>query len=216
MTLFTSREMRRAVLTVVENNAGTLRELRLGSPAQPAYLAELLGAAPTLQTLHAGVERCSPEEALAMLRNEPPYGPLRLHTLVVAPPREPHLIDNAAVMEIAAALPAHASLRNFVLVGADQTSGAAFDLLVDAALAVRLTSLSLQKCFSPAPALARLLRGGVLTHLDLGMCVDVLETSEAAAVLAAALHDTATLTSLTLTRVGLWEAHVPGAALLGR
>jgi hypothetical protein len=67
---------------VVQANRGTLRELHTAGLTSVADLEVLLQAAPGLRTLSAG-SRCGLERALPLLRNEPPYGPLRLHTLTV-------------------------------------------------------------------------------------------------------------------------------------
>jgi hypothetical protein len=208
-----------ALLAVLRANSGTLRQLRTGSfmsignEVTPADLAALLRAAPALRELSADV--CSEaEQAPAMLRNEPPYGPLRLRTLSMPMQRA----DHAATAAVFAALPAHKSLRSLVLANARLQSEAACAALVDAALAARLPSLELMWCaLSPAfaSALARLLRAGTLTGLLLNMCRGLLEAPAATAALASALEENMTLTSLKLTAVvGLWEAHLPSAVLL--
>jgi hypothetical protein len=71
------------LLQVITANAATLRELHMG-PGQRSNegLAALLRAAPALRELSANVF-CTPEVAPALLRNEPPFGPLRMHTLCV-------------------------------------------------------------------------------------------------------------------------------------
>jgi hypothetical protein len=205
-----------ALLAVLRANAGTLRQLRTGRfangvEATPATLAALLRAAPALRELSTFVS-CAPEQAPALLRNEPPYGPLRLRTMSVR-----MYADDAAATALFAALPAHASLRCLVLVSARLQSEAVCAALVDAALAVRLPSLELlDATASPAlaSALALLLRGGTLTRLRLFECRGWLEAPAATAALASALEENTTLTSLQLTAVGLWQAHLPGAVLL--
>jgi hypothetical protein len=204
------------LLAVVTSNAGTLRELRLRSPLYNVdNLTQLLHAAPGLRALHASAY-CSPERALSLLRNEPPYGPLRLHRLRV----EAEAKDEAGLLALAAALPAHASLRELELRSSGREplqSDAACSTLLDAALAARLTSFSLIRCAlspAPVPALVRLLGGGALTQLTLCACAELLDEPAAVASLAAALRDNVTLTSLRLAHMGLWRARLPGAALL--
>jgi hypothetical protein len=204
-----------ALLEMVTANAGTLRELRTG----PIYgstdeLAALLRAAPALCELFASAS-CTPEQASALLRNEPPYEPLRMRSLLVMIEEDD---DDASVLELAAALPAHASLRCLTHCRARLTSAVECDALVDAALAVQLQTLELRQCAlapASAPALARLLGGGTLTRLELSQRPGLLDEPASAAVLAAALRASTTLTSLTLSGMGLWRAHTPGAVLLG-
>jgi hypothetical protein len=79
------------------------------------------------------------------------------------------------------------------------------------------TMLDLCDCaFAPAsaPALARLLGGGTLTRLVLCMCRGLLDDPASAALLAAALQASTTLTSLRLDGMDMWSAHAPGAVLL--
>jgi hypothetical protein len=140
-----------ALLEVVTANAGTLRELRTG----PIYgstdeLAALLRAAPALCELSASAV-CSPEQAAALLRNDPPFGPLRMHTLCV---RHGDADGDASVLELAAAMPAHASLRSLELSRVNLQSDAECGALVDAALAVQLQSLELMVCRLQAVACA--------------------------------------------------------------
>jgi hypothetical protein len=71
-----------ALLEVVQANGGTLRELHTPGLTSVVDLEALLRAAPALCTL-AARSYCSPEQAIAQLRNEPPYGPLRLLTMTV-------------------------------------------------------------------------------------------------------------------------------------
>ncbi len=176
-----------ALLAVLRANAGTLRQLRTGRFANSAKvirtrdLKAMLRAAPALRELSAKVF-CIAEQAPALLRNEPPYGPLRLRTMSV----RMHQADDAATAALAAALPSHASLRCLELRGAGLQSEAACAALMDAALAARLPSLELTDATaSPAlvSALAWLLRGGTLTGLRLYACDDLLEEPAATVAL---------------------------------
>jgi hypothetical protein len=75
-----------ALLAVVTANAGALTELRAwhvgGVSAEQAEA--LLGAAPALRVYHADVTRVPAAATGRMLRNEPPFGPLRMHELFVS------------------------------------------------------------------------------------------------------------------------------------
>ncbi len=125
---------------MVAANGSTLRELRtdLRCPASDFHVAEgsvslpaLLRAAPALRVLSASAE-CSVDEAPALLRNEPPYGPLQMHTLAVD--TMPAHGAEAPLLALAAALPAHTALRSLKLTGARTENDAAFGTLVDSAL----------------------------------------------------------------------------------
>ena len=211
-----------AVLQVVQTNAGTLRELRVGAYSTTVLddtLTPLLRAAPELRVLSADIY-CHVDQAPALLRNEPPYAPLRLHSLHVTPPG--HHNDNAGhvalLLALAAALPAHASLRSLSMVYTNLESSAACDALVDALLAARLRSLELSSCHTSCAtvtALARLLRDGTLTELRLGAGEGLLDEAHSVADFAAALHANTTLTTLALTNLDLWKrVHHPGSVLL--
>ncbi len=123
------------LLEVVRANAGTLHELHVGGwfGGWQDALLPLLRAAPRLHALSAPVE-CDETEALALLRNEPPFGPLRLQTLSV----DCDEVDDTLVREIVAALPAHASLRGLKRCAAalerDDTCGALVDAVLEAQL----------------------------------------------------------------------------------
>ena len=207
-----------ALLEVVKANAGALQELRMWPCL--AYIGNLLNvlrAAPALRVLSLRVI-CGVDIAPDMLRNEPPYGPLRLETLEVLPP---NLSDDpmtvASVMALIEALPAHAALRGLRIVNAPLEDDATCGALVDAALSLQLPELALVECATSAAtasALARLLRGGALTELRLKECSGVLDEAASTAELAAALRESKTLTSLSLAQMGLWRPSVPGAALL--
>jgi hypothetical protein len=200
------------LLQVITANAGTLRELHTGpGPCNVDGLAVLLRAAPALRTLSAGCV-CETGQAPALLRNAPPYGPLRLHKLFASLAYDAD--GDASTLELAAALPAHVSLRSLTLRLARLQSDAVCGALVDA---VQLQSLEFWGCaFAPAsaPALARLLGGGTLSELAVRWCRGLLDEPASDATLAAALQASTTLTSLRLDGMGLWRAHAPGAVLL--
>jgi hypothetical protein len=63
--------------SVVAANAASLRELRLSRVSELAELQTLLHAAPALQAVEAEVW-CDCTTALRVLRNEPPFGPMRM------------------------------------------------------------------------------------------------------------------------------------------
>ena len=176
---------------------------------QPNLVERLLHNAPQLQTLYLTAV-CTDDTALAMARSEQPFGSVQLLGLSVLVEANRPSVE-AKILALAAALPAHRSLRELHLAG-DRfpnrrrvilTGAAVSGALVDAALAVQLSTLILSDCqLSAAFAveLARLLGGSALTTLTLCRCVGLLHTAASAAVLAAALRANARLTSLSLSQ----------------
>jgi hypothetical protein len=209
-----------ALLQVAAANAGALRELRAceAQPHSGFSLDEaraLLRAAPLLEALgvNLGCNHTTVDAARAALRNEAPFGPLRVRTLRA----DLSAATPAAVAALAADAATHASLRGLTLSEAPLRSAAALDAVVDAALARRLERVSLYSCrLAPAaaPALARLLRSDALTELHCGGDQPFLD-APAVALLAPALRGNATLTSLTLCNANVFANARTGAALLG-
>jgi hypothetical protein len=175
----------------------------------------IVNAAPLLRTFAADLYLLVEEArktARRVLLNEAPFGALRVRRLCVSLLDE----DEASVVSLAADVAAHASLEELALFEAPLETAAALDAVVDAALAHRLWSVSLQACaLSPASmaALARLLSGGALTELECSHTA--LLDAPAAGVLAAALRANSTLTSLTLVQAGVFDDPTAAAALLG-
>jgi hypothetical protein len=196
---------------VAAASAGALCELRVhgDEPYQwltPDEVGVLCDAAPRLRFFGTdlNVDAADAQAARAALRNEAPFGPLRVRRLF-AYLRD---ADAAGVVAFAADVAAHASLCELVLLLASLDAPAALDAVVDAALARRLHSISFSHCrLSPAsaPALARLLRSDTLTSLSIEGDGLVLLDAAAAAVLAAALRANATLTALSLRVVGVFS-----------
>jgi hypothetical protein len=217
-----------AQLVVVQANAGALRELCVGAPlrSEQALEAEevesLLLAAPQLTCCHADVyEYAYVETARRMLRNEPPFQPLRLVGLIVGGFDDADGDDPAAygacVPPLAADLAAHASLKHVCLMHAPLDNLVALDAVVDAALARQLVSLYVPGGgLSPesASALVRLLGSGTLTELEVDDWGRPLLDAPAAALLGAALRANTTLTKLSLRHADLWHETEAAAVLL--
>jgi hypothetical protein len=209
------------LLQVAAANAGALHELHastLGFSTDEAVA--LLHAAPLLVELAAADVLCmdmdAPAVARRVLRSEAPFGPLRVQSLHVFF----HLVeDDAGVVAFAADLTAHASLRALQLDAMHLVTAAASDAVVDAAVAARLETVSLQSCqfttASAAHALARLLGSDALTTLVWAQTYLRLDAPAAAAALAAALRANSTLTSLKLYDAGVFFDDASGAAMLG-
>lgn len=205
-----------ALLHAVTANARSLQRLRVRCVGDwetvlLGRLRPLLTAVPRLQRLEADVH-CTPAESTAVLRNEAPFGALRLRRLWLLPWGD----DVQAVLTLADALPAHASLEELVLDRAPLRTPAVFDALVHAALSARLTGLRLKDCaLSPTSlaGLTRLLRDGRLAALDVRCGGLMLEEGRVPA-LCAALRSSTTLTSLGLSSASLWRSAAVGVAVM--
>jgi hypothetical protein len=212
-----------ALLEVLAANAGALTELHrcIGSWL-PYVTAEqidvLLRAAPSLRVCHADTQAAA-TVACRMLRNEPPFGPLRVHKLIA---QQPWPGGEADVHAFAADFKASASSLSWLLLLDAPLDGlGALNAVVDAALARRLPALAL---FQPslsaasAPALARLLSGSALRTLLLVDIHDVtlLQSGPegSAAVLAAALRANNTLAMLGFSSAHIWLDVVAAETLL--
>jgi hypothetical protein len=217
------------LMEVAAANAGALRELHtrcddISVGFTPGRVEALCGAAPQLRVFAADlrVTGTDMQAARRALRNEAPFGPLRVRHLRVSLHNEgeeeqEEVVDEAGVVALAADVAAHASLTALTLERAPLNTSAALDAVVDAALVRSVQAVTLNFCdLSPAsaPALARLLGGTALTSL---MCTGagLLDAPEAAVVLAAALRANSTLKSLTLYHVGVFADPAAAAELLG-
>jgi hypothetical protein len=208
------------LIATLAANAGALTELQmLKTGGQLAYLAcpnaeALLRAAPQLRVLEADVW-VTAAEAARMLRNEEPFGPLRLRHLDADFEEEE---DVGVIAEVTAAIAAHASLSSVSLTAARLDVPGALDAVVDAALARRLSAVSLSFCrLSPAsaPALARLLGGSALTELYIANAGVQLLDAPAAALLGDALRANTTLAQLTAHNINLYVDAAAAVTLLG-
>jgi hypothetical protein len=201
-----------ALLEVAGANADTLTELRMeGSCRRDPYgdalalvgqVEAVLGAAPRLRLLAADVSCEAVAEAHRLLRNEGAFAALRVRKLRV------DMDGGAGVLALAADLPAHNCLTEVHVHGAPLRTLAALDAVVDAALALRLPSLTLFDCHvtpAAAPALVRLISGGWLTELYVWNNRQQLLDQPAAALVAEALRANSTLTSLELQFCGFWQ-----------
>jgi hypothetical protein len=226
-----SRIWRAALRAVVTAHGGTLRELRAcydvcdlrffrgGVVALPLSLGDaqaLLRAAPRLRLLDAALGVDSIEHARIALRSEGLLAPLRVRSLRVGAPTA----DAADMAALTADVDAHAWLRQLRL--NCPVAPHVAEALVTTALARRFTALHFVECgLSPAaaPALARLLGGGgAVTDLYVSGQADGLAPlldAPAAALLAGALRANATLTSLDLHRLRVWDDVATAATLLG-
>jgi hypothetical protein len=213
-----------ALLAAVTAN-GALRELRARSvfsraltyskPLDMDALEQLLRAAPSLAVCEADVACRELALAHRLLRNEPPFAPLRVRAFEYHHDGDERF--EAAVLALAADLASHAHLRRLELRHARLNTADALDVVVDAALTRRLTSVTLKYCeLSPesAPALMRLVGGSALSELDI--CgTHLLLHVPAALALGNALRASSTLTAVSLAYVALWREPAAASALLG-
>jgi hypothetical protein len=204
-----------ALCAVVAANAGTLRELLVDKPSgtfglRLTELEALFAAAPQLRMLHACADCVGAEDARRLLRSEPPFAPLRVSDVSV------HYLPADAVLALAADVVDCASLTSLRLFGVPLRAAGALDAVVDAALARRLTSVTLYDCgLTPAaaPAIARLTAGVSLTALDLSGSHLLDEAT--AVLLGNVLRANTSLTAFCFTHAALWRDAAAGAALVG-
>jgi hypothetical protein len=213
-------QMWAALRAVAAANAASLRELRtvVAQEGNSGWreLEALLRAAPALHVLGADVRFCTCATARRMLRNEPPFGQLRLRSLLIDVD-EPGL----DLPGLAADLAGHPSLSVLQLQGDHQLLTLRdMDAFADAGLAVGLSALELfTSDLAPAvaPALARLLSSAALTRLHLtnmNPTAVALLDAPAAALLAPALRANRTLRSFRLCEVRLWADVQAGVDLV--
>ena len=195
------------LLEVVTANAATLHELHcvFGSEMPSRlysvdFVEQLARAAPQLRVLRADVS-ASLVDALRMLRNEAPFGALRLRDLEVTHVGQGVLVADADVLALAAAVPLHASLHQLGLHSVLLRTPAVLDAIVACALSCGLQSVEFYRCgLSPAsvPAIARLVRGGALASLQIKNCDEPLLDAAAAMQFADAIASSRTLQQLVL------------------
>lgn len=157
-----------ALNAAVMSNAASLTELRMFSPFNCVEMEDaraVLAAAPNLQHFELGILCCEDvQEARMMLRNEAPFGALRL--------RDIHIYDvtgwtggQAGVTSFCADLRRHASLEELGLVCAPVHTAESMGALVDTCISLRLRSVRLVRCLltrAVLPALTRLVAASAL------------------------------------------------------
>jgi hypothetical protein len=213
---------RNALQAVATASGGALLELRACTRddgellLRVEHVRALLAAAPGMRALHASAFVSAADAAL-LLRNEAPFGALRLHWLRVRMQED----DPHAVLSLAADVARHPPLAQLTLSDAPLGEAAPLDAVVDAALASGLSGLDLDECHviarEASPALARLLRGAALRELRIRegfLRRPLLSDAASSAPLAEALRANATLTRLSLVNVDLFRTHAAALPLL--
>ena len=213
-----------ARLEVVTANAGSLRELSCLFSARRflthRHVRDLVLAAP--QLLLFKVDLCAPfSSATSMLRREPPFAScnLQVRRLVTARllDEDEEELDEDEAFALSAAMAAQASLRKLQIDETPIGSPAVMDSLCNAAVACKLRYLDLINCSlwaESVPALARLIRGGVLTTLCISNGSRQLLDETSAVQLADALATSRSLKRLTLHKVGFWHVAPAAAAVM--
>jgi hypothetical protein len=169
-----------------------LQEVNTDARLEIDELEAVFAVAPRLQVLNTGMTgTCA--ELLPFLRNDPPYGALRISALDV------NNFDAAGTLAFAAAVATHESLQELSL--SDSRWAFGLNALVDAAAERSLAVLTILGCSLNAEsvsALARLLQRGSLIELRV-MCAGFPHAQESSVpVLSAALRTCRTLKHLAL------------------
>lgn len=169
---------------------------------------------------------CTHENAAAVLRRRPPFARVSLRRLVVRAARSGYgqdghwPDDDAPLLEVIAAIPSHAELRELAVAGLTIREEATLEALVDAAISARLSFLSLfavdhkwpatastaSPCFgpNPMPSFAKMLARGSVTTLKLMCSRPLFDAGAAQPAFCAALKDSA-LHKLELLVHPFWE-----------
>ena len=188
---------------VAAHGGAALRELHPGiQTLDVERLNAILAAAPQLQLLYADLG-CTGSEAAGVLRNEPPYGPLRMSSVDISCRDTPP----AVLLEAAAAVGAHSQLRTLRLEELTSDDPTILDAFFDVARGASLQSLSLEASFfhpGNDHALARLLQCDTLTSLTLRIEWNGGIDEDNLALLAAALQGAVHLDKLALA-ARLWN-----------
>jgi hypothetical protein len=182
------------VVALVASDGAELHQLTTTTWLHVAELDTILAAAPRLQLLNVRVKG-KYAELLPVLRNDPPYGPLRVSAVDVHGE-----LSDAEVLAFAAAVAAHESLKGLNVYEVIFARG--LNALVDAAAERRVSRFVMIECASfdaeTVPALARLLQRSSLTTLVVEGDGFPHAPEESMPVLCAALRSCPTLTVLTV------------------
>jgi hypothetical protein len=170
---FDNRPDLNLMVNVIQSDGAELQQVKTDAWLTVTELQAVFAAAPRLQVLGARVDGyCM--ELLPVLRNDAPYGPLRISELSVNVDVDVNVDDIAEAalgLALAPAVAEHESLRG-LMIRDPEVRNAHFapglNALVDAAAERRVARLNLDFCTLDAgsvPALVRLLQRGSLTEL---------------------------------------------------
>ena len=185
----------RFFVRLMHSDGAELQEVNAAMWMNRRLLEEVLAAAPRLQVLGTGVSGpCA--ELLAMARNSPPYGPVRLSRLRLW---DTVAAEAADVLALAASLASHEKLKRMDV--SDLPFARGLTALLGVAAEQRVSHLTLIRCTLDAEctsALARLLRRGTLTTFKMSHCRGFLRDADCIPILCASLRTCRTLTHLQL------------------
>ena len=212
---------------VLKANGGTLRELTFikgNDTWTAARLQHMLRVAPKLHVFYAELTSVSLGKAVQLLRNDPPFGALRLRRLDVADPKLPRHFNGADVLSLVTSVSQHASLQDLSLASPHYDFDVCvLDALAEVVSAHRLQSLQLSgRLMMPEslPALVRMLRSGVFKSLALrhqtsnDFDTQPMFVGTTAVRFAGLIAAHRTLRRLELCNVGLWCSAPAAAALM--
>jgi hypothetical protein len=189
-------DMEKLFLDVILSDGAELQEVDTDVWLSVENFVALFAAAPRLQVLNAGIMGGC-RELLPFLRNDPPYGLLRLSELILI---FKHDTAPDVMLELAAASATHDSLTGLSLSNVRYKPG--LNALINSAVVRRDSRLNVFSCDTNAetiPALARLLQRGSLTEFKVSLCTGFPLAQEASVpTLCAALRTCRTLKHLTL------------------
>jgi hypothetical protein len=191
---YTTRVLTPLMFEVLRSDGAELQEVSSDGMLTVQDLEAVFAAAPRLQVLSTDVKGdCA--ALLPFLRNDPPYGPLRIKRL--------ELLCGSAVpadilLTVAAAIAAHDSLKNLRVRASSYIPG--MNALMDAAGERRLRVLSLYDCLDAGsvPALARVLQRGSLITLFVSCSYGFPHAEESMPARCAALRNSLKLKYLRL------------------
>jgi hypothetical protein len=163
------------MVALVVSDGAQLQQVNTDAALSIEEMETVFAAAPRLQALNARVsDQCM--ALLPLLRNDPPYGPLRISRLTVSF----YQASDADVLTFAAAVAAHESLKGFVILNVRFARGlnALVDAVAGSCLLSCLWAIACTTDAETAPTLTRLLERGSLTDLNI-FCVGFPHAPEA-------------------------------------
>ena len=196
------------LLDALASNATSLKLLIALSPSvstwhTPAQVENLLEAAP-LSLCFLNVHPDNVEQARRCLRNEPPYGRLRLDGLLVK--GEGQLVSSESLEALCSDLVKHPTLAKVIIDQVPLCTASAMRIFVNAAIALRVKIICLVSCGCTracVPELTRLVSAGwvggmVISNDD----VELFEAGADTDRFCAAVRASASLVRLELKRCG--------------
>ena len=193
------------LLDALASNAATLELLDASSTTwyTPAEVEETVRAAP-LSVLRLCANADNLEQARRYLRNDSPYGQLRLHGIVVVCEGQLDSLDSLEAL--CADLLKHPSLAIILIRGASLGTAAAMRFLVSAAIELQVNTVALIGCGCAracVPELTRLVSAGAIEQMVIeNFDVELFEAGADTDQFCAAVRASASLERLELNHCG--------------